>query len=50
MEPLCRCHLRATSYLLLDADVILLFVSAVFSELRMLHIYLVSYTLGRIER
>jgi len=28
MEPHCSCHVRAASYLLLDADVIVLFVSA----------------------
>jgi len=27
MEPYCRCHVRAAFYLLLDADVIFLFIS-----------------------
>ena len=32
MESHCSCHVRAASYLLLDADVIFLFVSAARSE------------------
>jgi len=28
MEPHCSCHVRAASYLLLDADIIFLFVTA----------------------